>query len=53
MPGIEVGDTFDWGRIAARVEVDYFLVGVLEWKDDGICWERCERWVEFLRHQSV
>ena len=47
--GVELGDAFDGLGIAARVEVDDFLVRVLEGEDDGVGWEGCEGWVQFLR----
>jgi hypothetical protein len=49
MLGIEVWYTFNGCRIAARVEVDDFLVGVLEGENDGVGWECCEGGMEFLR----
>jgi hypothetical protein len=46
--GVELGDAFDGLSIAPRVEIDDFLVRVLEWENDGVGWEGREGWVEFL-----
>lgn len=43
--GVELGDAFDGLGIAARVEVNDFLVCVLEWENDGVRWKGCEGWV--------
>lgn len=49
MLGVEFGNTRNRLGIAARVEVDDFLVGVLEGEDDGVGGESCELGVELLR----
>jgi hypothetical protein len=46
--GVELGHAFDGFRVAARVEVNNFLVGMLERKDDGVGWEGREGGVELL-----
>ena len=48
MLGVEFGNTFDGRGAAACIEVDDFLVGVLEREDDRVCRERGERRVKFL-----
>jgi hypothetical protein len=45
---IEFRHALDGLGVAARVEVDYFGIGVLEREDDGICGEGGEGGVEFL-----
>jgi hypothetical protein len=34
--GIELGHALDGGTVAARVEINDFLVGMLEREDDGV-----------------
>lgn len=46
--GIEFGDVGDGGRGLGGVEVDYILVGELEWEDDGVGGENAEVWVKLL-----
>jgi hypothetical protein len=46
--GVELRDPLDGFRVAARVEVDYLVVGVLEREDDGVGREGGEGGVEFL-----
>jgi hypothetical protein len=46
--GVKLGDAFDGLSIAPRIEIDDFLVCVLEWENDGVGWEGREGWVEFL-----
>ena len=36
MLGVELGDAFDGGAVRTGIEVDDFLVGVLEGKDYGV-----------------
>lgn len=48
MARVELRNAIDGRRVAARVEVDDVLVGVLEGKDDGVGWEGGELGVEFL-----
>ena len=48
MLGVELRDPLDGFRVAAGVKVDYFVVGVLEREDDGVCWEGGEGGMEFL-----
>jgi hypothetical protein len=50
MLGIELGHTSDWLSVRASVEVDYFLIGVLERQDDGVCGESCKLGMQFLQH---
>lgn len=52
MLGVEFGDALDGRAIRARVEVDDFLVRVLEGKDDGVGGEGGEVGVELLRWVS-
>jgi hypothetical protein len=52
MLGVELGDAFNGRAVRARVEVDNFLVGVLEGKDDGVGWEGGEIGVELLQMVS-
>jgi hypothetical protein len=40
--GIEFGHALNGSRIATRVEVDDFLIGVLEGEDDGIGGKGCK-----------
>lgn len=48
MLGIEFRYAIDGLGVRAGVKVDYFLVGVLERQDDGVCRERCKLRVQFL-----
>jgi hypothetical protein len=45
---VELGNTGNWLGGGASVEVNYFLVGVLEWEKDRVCWEYGETWVKLL-----
>jgi hypothetical protein len=49
MLGVELGYTSDWLSVRASVEVDYFLIGVLERQNNGICGECCELGMQFLQ----
>lgn len=46
--GVELWYALDGSAIAARVEVDNFLVGVLEWEDDRVGGEGSKGRVQFL-----
>lgn len=48
MLGVEFGDTSDRLGVRASVEVNYFLIGVLEGQNDGVCGECCELRMQFL-----
>ena len=49
MLGIELGYTSDWLSVRASVEVDYFLISVLERQDNGVCGECCKLGMQFLQ----
>jgi hypothetical protein len=49
MLGVKLGYTIDGFGVRAGVKVDYFLVRVLEWQDDGICREGSELRVQLLQ----
>lgn len=46
--GVKLGHAFDWCRVAARVEINDFLIGMLEREDDGVGWEGREGRMELL-----
>jgi hypothetical protein len=46
--GVKLWNPFNWGTIAAPVEVDNILVGMLEWEDDRVGGEGSEGWVKLL-----
>lgn len=48
MLGVELGDTSDRLGVRASVEVNYFLIGVLEGQNDGVCGECCKLRMQFL-----
>lgn len=48
MLGVELGYALNRHSVAARIEVDDLLVGMLEWKDDGVSREGSEGRMEFL-----
>jgi hypothetical protein len=52
MLGVELGHAFNGRAVRTRVEVNDFLVGVLEGKDDGVGWESGEVGVELLQKVS-
>lgn len=48
MRGVELGDALNWRRVAARVEINDLLVGMLERKDSGVGGEYGKRGMQFL-----
>ena len=48
MLGVELGYALDGLGVAARIEVDDFLVCMLEWKNDGVGREGSKGRMEFL-----
>ena len=50
--GIEFWNALDWRGIAACIEINDVLVGVLEWKDGCVGRESSEVGMEFLRHKN-